>query len=203
MSPASSVVESVMGRDLTRRRFLQLSACAAPAVPSLLQRFADEGRSSSSAPVVVVGAGLAGLRAADVLRKAGRSRIASAHQAVLRAARSFGLTLTLFESSQGSSVVAINGKSATTAELARGALTLDLKPDERALIPAALLDRYVGTLPDDLASPATTAASWAGWRSYDRVTWPEWLRSRGASPDAIRLMTLGGNSSNLSALYVL
>jgi monoamine oxidase len=223
-----------MGRDLTRRRFLQLSALAPPAVPSLLQRFGQESR-STSAPVVVVGAGLAGLCAADVLQKAGRpvvvleareraggrvltirapfadglhaeagpSRIAGAHQAVLKAARSFGLTLTLFESSQGSSVVAVNGKAATTADVARGALRLDLKPDERALIPAALLDRYVGTLPDDLASPAATAASWARWRSYDRVTWPEWLRSRGASPDAIRLMTLGGDSSDLSALYVL
>src|SRR5712692_6642498 len=61
-----------MGRNLTRRRFLQLSVLAAPAAPSLRQRFADESRSSSGAPVVVVGAGLAGLRAADVLRKAGR-----------------------------------------------------------------------------------------------------------------------------------
>jgi monoamine oxidase len=222
-------------RNLSRRRFLQLSASAAPAGPSLLRRFADETRSSSGAPVVVVGAGLAGLRAADVLRKAGRavvvleareraggrvltlrapfadclhaeagpSRIASAHQGVLKAARSFGLALTPFESSHGSPVVAIKGKPATTAELARGALTLDLKPDERALVPAALLDRYVGALPDDLASPTTTAASWDRWRSYDRVTWPEWLRSRGASPDAIRLMTLGGDSSDLSALYVL
>jgi monoamine oxidase len=224
-----------VARDLTRRRFLQLSAIAAPAAPSLLQRVPEESRSSPGAPVVVVGAGLAGLRAAEVLRRAGRpvavlearervggrvltiragftdglhaeagpSRIAGAHQAVLRAARSFGLTLTLFESSVGSPVVAIKGKPATTAELARGALGLDLKPDERATIPAALLDRYVGALPDDLASPMTTAASWADWRSYDRMTWPEWLRSRGASPDAIRLMTLGGDSNDLSALYVL
>jgi monoamine oxidase len=222
-------------RDLTRRRFLQLSAAAAPAVPSLLQRFAEESRSSSGAPVVVVGAGLAGLCAADVLRKAGRpvvvlearqraggrvltirapfadglhaeagpSRIAGAHQAVLRAARSFGLTLTLFESSRGSPVVALNGKPVTTTELARGALALDLKPDERGLIPAALLDHYVGALPDDLASAVPAAGSWARWRSYDRVAWPEWLRSRGASPAAIRLMTLGGDSSDLSALYVL
>jgi monoamine oxidase len=99
--------------------------------------------------------------------------------------------------------VAINGRAATSAELVRGALTLDLKPDERARMPAALLDHYAGTLPDDLASPTTTAVSWARWRSYDQVTWPEWLRSRGASADAIRLMTLGGDSSNLSALYVL
>jgi monoamine oxidase len=35
------------------------------------------------------------------------------------------------------------------------------------------------------------------------MTWPEWLRSRGASADAVRLMTAGGDSSDLSALYVL
>jgi len=35
------------------------------------------------------------------------------------------------------------------------------------------------------------------------VTWPEWLRSRGASPDAVKLMTVGGDSSAVSALYVL
>ena len=35
------------------------------------------------------------------------------------------------------------------------------------------------------------------------MTWPEWLRLRGASADAIRLMSLGGDSSNLSALYIL
>ena len=221
-------------RDLTRRRFLRLSAFAVPAAPTLLQQL-GESRSSSGALVAVVGAGLAGLSAADVLRKAGRpvvvleareraggrvltirapfadglhaeagpSRIAGVHQAVLKAARAFGLTLTPYESSQGSSVVAINGRAATGEEIVRGALTLDLKPEERALVPAALLDRYVGTLPDDLASPATTAQSWARWRSYDQVTWPEWLRLRGASADAIRLMSLGGDSSNLSALYIL
>ena len=79
--------------------------------------------------------------------EAGPSRIAGVHQAVLKAARAFGLTLTPYESSQGSSVVAINGRAATAEEIVRGALTLDLKPEERALVPAALLDRYVGTRP--------------------------------------------------------
>ena len=58
-------------RDISRRRFLRLSAFAVPAAPTLLQQL-GESRSSSGALVVVVGAGLAGLSAADVLRKAGR-----------------------------------------------------------------------------------------------------------------------------------
>ena len=183
----------------------------------------------------MVGAGLAGLCAADVLRQAGRQvvvleareraggrvltvrspfddglhaeagpiRIAGVHQAVLRTVRRFSLTLTPFASSQGSPVVAIQGKAATAAEVARGALALDLKPDDQGLDPGALLDRYVGVLPDDLAEPAATAASYARWSAYDRVSWPEYLRSRGATPEAIRLMTVGGDATDLSALYVL
>jgi monoamine oxidase len=61
-----------MGREFTRRRFLQLSALAAPAVPSLLQRPAQPETANPGNPVVIVGAGLAGLRAADLLRRAGR-----------------------------------------------------------------------------------------------------------------------------------
>ena len=128
-----------MGRDVTRRRFLQLSALAAPAAPALLQRLAEPSPANTGSPIVVVGAGLAGLCAADILRQAGRQvvvleareraggrvltvrspfddglhaeagpiRIAGVHQAVLRAARRFNLTLTPFASSQGSAVVAI------------------------------------------------------------------------------------------------
>src|SRR6476659_9706456 len=61
-----------MGRDITRRRFLRLSALAAPAAPSLLQRPASPEAANPGNLVVVVGAGLAGLRAADLLRRAGR-----------------------------------------------------------------------------------------------------------------------------------
>jgi monoamine oxidase len=224
-----------MGRNLTRRRFLQLAALTTPAAPSLLQRPAPPTPANAGSPVVVVGAGLAGLRAADLLRQAGRQvivleareraggrvltirspfddglhaeagpiRIAGVHQAVLRTAKSFGLTLTPFVSSQGSPVVAIQGHAATAAEVARGALIRDLKPDDSGLDQAALLDRYIGVLPGDLAEPAATADSYARWGAYDRVTWPDYLRSRGATPAAITLMTIGGDPTEVSALYVL
>src|SRR6185436_13132493 len=57
--------------------------------------------------------------------------------------------------------------------------------------------------PANLADPNPPADTYAEWRSYDQVTWPAGLRSRGASDDAIALMTLGGDSRELSALYVL
>src|SRR5712671_5070606 len=61
-----------MGRDVTRRWFLQLSALAAPAAPALLRRLDQPNPANTDGPIVVVGAGLAGLCAADVLRQAGR-----------------------------------------------------------------------------------------------------------------------------------
>lgn len=205
-----------MSAVVNRRQFLRLSVVAG--APALL----FQQPRPSTAPVVVVGAGLAGLRAAAVLKNAGRQvvvlearqrpggrvltirapfdeglhaeagpiRIAGVHKAVLRAVRECGLSLVPFESSVG-------------ARAAGGTQTSGLKPDEGGLPANALLERYVGTLPADLAEPATTAASYAKWREYDRVTWPQWLLSRGASPEAVRLMTLGGDSRELSALYVL
>ena len=168
---------------------------------------------------MVVGAGLAGLRTADLLHKAGvpvivlearalpggrvvtvralfddglhaeagPTRIAGAHQAVLRAARAYKLPLVL-HAVTGADVTAVHGRPASTLEGQR-AWMLDLKPDEQKMTPAELLNRYVGSVGISSA--------------YDRLSWPEWLRSRGASPDAVRLMTVGGDSSSVSALYVL
>jgi monoamine oxidase len=111
--------------------------------------------------------------------------------------RDHGLKLVPFESSNG--VPLVRPREAAGTPPAGSAL----RPDERGLEARALLERYVGTLPASLADPSATVAASAQWREYDGVTWPEWLRQRGASPEAVRLMTEGGDSSALSALYML
>jgi monoamine oxidase len=216
---------------VNRRRFLR-QASALPftlaAVPGVSARARD-----AAAPVVVIGAGLAGLRTADLLHKAGTPvivleararaggrvvtvrtpfddglhaeagpvRIATAHRSVLQAVRAYSLPLVPLTAS-GADVTVINGRPASTLQEQR-VWMLDLKPDERMKTPADLLNRYVGNLPRELGDPAASPAAFAKWTEYERMTWPQWLRSRGASSDAVRVMTAGGDSSTISALYVL
>ena len=184
----------------------------------------------------MIGAGLAGLYAADLLRAAGRPvvvleaaaraggrvftyrapldqglygeagpiRIAASHRRVVQLAQRFKLTLVPFGLPGGVSLSVVGGKSLRSSEPRdRDAAGLNLKADERTLDERAMLERYVGDLPDALGNPDAPVPSSAPWESYDRVTWAEWLASRGASADAVRLMTLGGDSNDLSALYVL
>jgi monoamine oxidase len=216
---------------VNRRRFLQQSARAAPFAALALSARA---RAIDVNPTVIVGAGLAGLRAADLLHKAGLPvvvleaqgrpggrvltvrapfaeglhaeagavRFAGAHRAVLRAVRAHRLQLVPFEP-PGSAVIAIDKHPAATLDGQRE-WKLDLKPSERGLTPSALLEHYIGQLAADMSDPAAPAASTlARWQTFDRVTWPEWLASRGASRDAVKLMTVGGDSSQVSALYVI
>ena len=217
---------------MNRRRFLQQAASAFPLAAAAVQNVPTRALDADQ-PVVVVGAGLAGLRTADLLHKAGTpvvvleararsggrvvtarapfddglyaeagpTRFAAVHGAVLRAARAYKLPLVPLAVS-GADVIAVNGRPASTLQGQR-AWMLDLKPDEQMTTPAALLERYVGNVPRELGDPGAPRAAFARWEPYERLTWPEWLRSRGASPDAVKLMTVGGDSSGVSALYVL
>jgi monoamine oxidase len=133
--------------------------------------------------------------------EAGPTRFAAAHGAVLRTARAYKLPLVPL-AVPGADVTAVNGRPASTLQ-GQLAWMLDLKPDEQKMTPAELLDRYVGELPRELGDPRASGTAFARWEAYERLTWPEWLRSRGASPDAVKLMTVGGDSSDVSALYVL
>jgi len=133
----------------------------------------------------------------------GAARIAETHEYVLHWLNELKLSLAPFAPASGSAVLAMGGMRAQAEdEAARDRMAPGLHADERRLSVPALLLKYVDGVPEDLASPELELAD-SRWRPFDAMTWPDWLASRGASKAAIRLMTLGGDSSGFSALFML
>jgi monoamine oxidase len=220
-----------------RRPFLRISALAGT---SLFARVLSAASPSpidgdAAAPVVIVGAGMAGLHAATLLRRAGRGvlvlearssiggrvqtirrpfgadlfgeagpiRIASLHTTVLDLVREHGLDLVPFSSANGAEVLTRGRRTVRADARGRTDALFALRADERGFTQGALIKKYVGDLPASLTAIDPSPATYASWEPLDRMTWPAWLAARGASPGAIRLMTIGGDSHALSALYVL
>ena len=133
----------------------------------------------------------------------GAARIADTHNYALHWVNELGLSLTPFQPMGEATVLSVNGMRARSDDneaIAR--LTDKLNPDERGLTPPQLLVKYITGLPEELAQPDFDPHA-PRWADIDRMSWAQWLRSLGASEGALQLMTLGGHSSPLSALYLL
>ena len=134
----------------------------------------------------------------------GAARIPDTHSFVVDWVNRFGLSLVPFGPVPASALLVMDGMRAHADDPSAGEMLVrDLLPEERKLTPGALATRYLAGLPDDLSMRNVDAAAFARWAVYDKTTWPAWLRARGASPGAVRLMTLGTVSDKVSALYVL
>ena len=133
----------------------------------------------------------------------GAARIAETHEYVLHWVNDLNLNLVPFAPESGSQILAV-GQTRVRADdfMARDRLAAGLHADERKLSLPGLLVKYIEGVPDQLGDGNVDLRD-ARWRSYDQMTWPQWLASRGASAAAIRLMMLGGDSSQFSALFML
>lgn len=133
----------------------------------------------------------------------GAARIADTHHYALHWVNELGLSLTPFQPAGEATILSLNGMRARSDdEAARARLTDKLHADERGLTPPQLLVKYITGLPEELALPEFDPHA-PRWAEYDSMNWAQFLRSLGASEGALSLMTLGGHSSPLSALYLL
>jgi monoamine oxidase len=136
--------------------------------------------------------------------EAGAARISDVHHFVLHWLNRFGLNAVPFSPPEGRTIFVNGAVSAFSDDPRAGALLEpDLREDERGFLPSELANHYLEGLPENLQSTDVDAEMLAGWADFDRVTWPQWLKERGASDAAVRLLTLGADSSDISALYVL
>jgi monoamine oxidase len=133
----------------------------------------------------------------------GAARIAETHDHVLHWIGELNLSLTTFAPASGSAIQVVNGMRAhADNEAERVHIAPGLTAEERRLSPSGLLLKYLKGVPDELADPEANMAD-PRWRRFDAVTWPAFLAAQGASKAAIQLMTLGGDSSGFSALFML
>ncbi len=143
----------------------------------------------------------------DLYAEAGAARILSTHDLVIRYARELNLKLVPFYPSSGPSsgqfVFQIAGQNVAGPLGGPAHWPVALTAEERRLGRGGMWKRYVFDVAKELGNPAEPGWSPAKFAQYDKVTFVQFLRQRGASAGAIRVMLLGTDFDGASALRVL
>jgi monoamine oxidase len=133
----------------------------------------------------------------DLHADAGAMFLPADHPLPLAYARKFNLPLETVNPGENSHLVYVAGER---IEVSKGSPVtwpdaLDLKPDEKGLLPAQLAQKYVGQLLGSIGDPKSSGWPPPGMENLDRESFGDLLRSHGASQGAVTL--LGLNFFNL------
>ena len=139
--------------------------------------------------------------------EAGATRVPNHHDFTIRYAELFGLALDPFEPANVPSVYYVRGKRIRVTPGQKVDWPYDLTPEERALGLDGIRRKYVGSMLGELGD--VTDPNWPSpelLKKYDQMNRSDFWRSRGASPEAIALITLGGIDDRIetwSTLFML
>jgi len=111
----------------------------------------------------------------------------------------FGLDLVPFRESGLADVYHIRGKRLVVKDGTEPEWPLPLSDEERALGLTGMREKYISAILPQIGDAGIPDAPPPNLRSFDRVTYSEWLRQRGASKGALELFRLGA-SGEVSAL---
>ena len=124
--------------------------------------------------------------------EAGAMNVFDNHDWTMKYIKLFDLTLDPILPSNLASLIYLRGRR---MEVKRGQnmdWPLELTPDEKSLGQRGMWEKYVGPALKEMGD--TTASNWPpeSLKKYDQITFFEFLRRQGASPDAAMLLGLGG-----------
>lgn len=137
----------------------------------------------------------------------GASRIPNHHQFTLKYAELFGLVLDPFQPPNLPPVYYVRGKKFQTTTGQKIESAYDLTPEERALGTNGIRQRYIWSMLTELGD--VTDPSWPTpetLKKYDHMNRSDLWKSRGASTEAVALLSLGGIDDRFetwSALFML
>jgi monoamine oxidase len=232
---------------LDRRTFLRRAAAGAAAlsagvVPRGLTSFvARPDRAGAPQKIIVIGAGMAGLSAAQQLvenghdvtileartrpggrvftmrepfadglyAEGGAMQVFDSHSRVQRYIQQFGLETDAIHPAPGVGLLHVKGHRIEMTPGERVAWPFELKDDERSLDVRGLGDKYVTPAVIEVMEAEASDPMLRAFEKYDRMTFAEFLRGRGASPNAIAIIAvglvsgLGDGAERVSALDLL
>lgn len=128
----------------------------------------------------------------------GATRIPDTHEFTLSYVREFGLTLEPFHSGDFADVVHLHGKNYVGGHNPEPDWPLNLTPEERRLGRKGLAERYLAGPVQSAKGNENSPNVPKAILDQDGPTLGDYLKKQGLSPDAIKLLTLGGDT-NISA----
>lgn len=127
----------------------------------------------------------------DLYAEAGATNVFDVHEWTMKYIKLLGVQLDPMESSSGAGIFHVRGKRVVIKPGSAVELLLDLRADEKGMGRRELWEKYVAPVVKEIGN--ADAPDWpsAALKKYDRVSFAEFLRQQGASPDAVALLRLG------------
>lgn len=123
--------------------------------------------------------------------EAGATNVFDVHTWTLKYIKLLGVALDPVTFSSGDPVFYVRGKRVVIKQGSPVDWPLELKPDEKGLGRRELWEKYVVPTLNEIGNPEAPDWPTDSLKQYDRISFAEFLRRRGASPDAVALLRLG------------
>lgn len=141
--------------------------------------------------------------------EAGAMFVPDSHDLTMHYVRLFRLQLIPIPLRQRTPVFYLQGRRINPAQQGKISWPLNLSPEEKRLGLDGMIEKYIISVLKEMGDANLPDWPPAELKKYDRITYAEFLRSRGASNEAVRLLRLndadltGDGVDDVSALMVL